>query len=706
MADKTIGPGTVLAGRFRLEDLLQEAAGARFWRATDRILARNVAVHVIGADDPRAEALLIAARTSATVSDGHFLRVLDAAEEDGVVYVVNEWGSGVSLDRLLEEGPLPPRRAAWVVKEVADAISTAHRQGIAHGRLLPENVMVTEAGSVKLIGFVIDAVLHGRHEPLAPGEDPPSEHEADVVNLAALLYACLVAKWPGSAGSAVAPAPREHGRALRPRQVRAGVPRPLDTICDRVLNGATGHHTTPIESAHEIGAALSDYIGDPTGASAVGYEPTSVLAREELARASYDAVGSTDDLPTGRDTSSEPETAQDVEPALGPESPSAADAPTTAVPPAGAAAADEPDTAGEETRADGEPAGGAETPTGDDDRRPERDPADPDATQAGAPVFLDDDDDDDVGWMSLAGGRGTGADRGTGSGMPPPRRTPPPPPPELPEPEPKPLFAPDPPGGRPRRYPPEPAASTSAPREDSWKDPWTGSRPSYSTGSLPRVWGPDIEEPDEDAWDKKDVGKRWTRLGGIAALCLLVVVAAVVAFNLGRGSGGGSSAEGTGSPSASPSAQSQPVRIVAADDFDPEGDPPEEHPELVPLAIDGDPGTAWRTMTYFGDPHLGQLKDGVGLTLDLGRTSRVSEARVRLVGQPTSLELLAAPPGAGKPTSTDGLRTVASASDAGTEVDLRLDTPVKTRYLVVWLTSLPPAGGGYVGQVADVSVTS
>ena len=159
MAGTPFGPGTVLARRFSLDDLLDEFDGARFWRATDQTLARSVAVHVLPTSDPRAGSLLTAARTSALVTDGHLLRVLDAAEEDGVVYVVNEWGTGVSFDRLLAEGPLSPRRAAWVVKEVAEAIATAHRNGVAHGRLLPENVMISEAGSVKVIGFVIDAVL-------------------------------------------------------------------------------------------------------------------------------------------------------------------------------------------------------------------------------------------------------------------------------------------------------------------------------------------------------------------------------------------------------------------------------------------------------------------------------------------------------------------------------------------------------------------
>ena len=220
MTQTPFGPGTVLAGRFTLEDLLDENDGARFWRATDRILARSVAVHVLPDSDQRAELLLAAARASALVSDGHLLRVLDAASTDGVVYVVNEWGTGVSLDRIIADGPLSPRRAAWVVKEVAEAIMAAHRNGVAHGRLLPENVMISEAGSVKLVGFVVDAVLRARpgsHPRRVTGGEPLSDIESDVLNLAGLLYAALVGRWPGTEGSAIPAVPHEHERPLCPR---------------------------------------------------------------------------------------------------------------------------------------------------------------------------------------------------------------------------------------------------------------------------------------------------------------------------------------------------------------------------------------------------------------------------------------------------------------------------------------------------------
>ena len=153
----SIGPGTVLADRYRLDDLLTESAGARFWRATDTILARSVAIHAVPSDDPRAPGLLEAARVSATVTDPHLLRVLDCDDDDGITWVVNEWGDGISLDLMLQQGTLPPSRAAWLTREVAEAIAAGHAQGVAHGRLNPEAVLVTHAGAVKLIGYVVDA---------------------------------------------------------------------------------------------------------------------------------------------------------------------------------------------------------------------------------------------------------------------------------------------------------------------------------------------------------------------------------------------------------------------------------------------------------------------------------------------------------------------------------------------------------------------
>lgn len=256
----SIRPGDVLAGRYRLVDLLTESEGGLFWRAHDRVLERRVAVHVIDAEDPRAEGLLEAARGSATVHDRRLLRVLDADRADGLCYVVNEWGSGTSLDIMLaNNGPLSPRRAAWVVAEVADSIAVAHAAGVAHGRLAPENVLIDRTGAVKVIGFSVEAALRG----LAPGR-----MSIDVSDLAALLYCALTGKWPGVSASAVDRAPQEHGRVLRPRQVRAGIPRPLDSLCDEVLNPyavGRGREDRDLTTARGIADVLGEFVGDSTG---------------------------------------------------------------------------------------------------------------------------------------------------------------------------------------------------------------------------------------------------------------------------------------------------------------------------------------------------------------------------------------------------------------------------------------------------------
>ena len=656
MTGKSIGHGTVLAGRFRLEDLVAETDGAKFWRATDRTLARSVAVNVVDSADSRASALLDAARTSATVTEGHFLRVLDAAEEDGFAYVVHEWGSGVSLDKMLAEGPLPPRRAAWVVKEVADAVATAHQAGIAHGRLVPENVMVTEAGAVKLIGFVVDAVLHGRQPFDHDDQTPLNDHESDVHCLGSLLYASLVARWPGMPGTKLPPAPRDHGRPLRPRQVRAGIPRSLDAICDAAL-AVDRRDRIPLESAHEISAALSDYIGETTGVSQVGYEATSVIEADDLAflRDSDDPTtagvhdGDTGEL--GQPVSTDTDGPWGVDPTLDPEATQAAPPPRRSAPP------------------------------------------DPEATQAGAPLFHD---DSGVGWLNPPASRGLRSDEGR-------KRPAPPPPPPFPEPEARPLFAP----GPPRAATPTRSADPSGTGATAGAGATTGRhahRSHHGTGSLPPVWGPDADDgpADDRPTDRRDSSRSWLRLAAVIAAVLVLVLAVVFAFNLGRGTGTDTATDQP-SPTTAPRPP-QPVQIASVSDLDPAGDPPEENPELAPLAADGDPGTAWQTMTYYGNPKLGLLKDGVGLVVDLGRPTDVAEVQVTLQGEPTALDVLAAAEGAGPPADVTGLKRIGSRDNAGTDVDLSLDRPVTTRYLVVWLTSLPPSADGYQGNVAEIVV--
>ena len=89
-------------------------------------------------------------------------------------------------------------------------------------------------------------------------------------------------------------------------------------------------------------------------------------------------------------------------------------------------------------------------------------------------------------------------------------------------------------------------------------------------------------------------------------------------------------------PSASAGAELRPVEDLVAQDFDPEGDPPEENPDDAPNAVDGDPGTSWSTSTYQQQLGPGGLKSGVGLLVDLGSSREVGVLELDLAGEGTT----------------------------------------------------------------------
>jgi hypothetical protein len=185
----------------------------------------------------------------------------------------------------------------------------------------------------------------------------------------------------------------------------------------------------------------------------------------------------------------------------------------------------------------------------------------------------------------------------------------------------------------------------------------------------------------------------------IVGMCALVMVAAVAAWDLGGGRDLPEDDPGAGD--ATQRAAPVVFEQLTAADFDPQGDPPEENPQSVPLAVDGDEATAWRTNRY--NDQLGPppgLKTGVGLVVDLGQSRDVSQVDVTTLGGSTSLSLYVTEQ---RPTTVDGLAPVDEAAGEGT-LQMRLDTPATGRYVTVWLTALPAVEGGFRGEVAEVRV--
>jgi putative peptidoglycan lipid II flippase len=569
--------GTVLASRYRLEELIAESEPSVTWRAFDQVLSRSVLVHLLAPGDPQEEELLTAARKASVATDSRFLRVLDAVHStDPTVgsYIVCEYATGQSLEMILNHGPLSGLEAAWVTREVADALAGVHSLGLYHRRLSPETVIITASGNVKIVGLMIEATLRPRSSDTVPGVTSPEL--VDVTDLGRLLYASLVCRWPGGPAFGLPHAPMVGRRWMTPRQVRAGVSPALDNVCDQILGDPPRHHGAAITTAGGIVTALTKVLGSADAAADLErrlHQPIpSVRGRAEPP----DGAASTQPVSSLLDTTTTRQQAI-----------------TTRTVPAVPARSASPPPINVQTRI--RPGGPPRAQAGSSPISP---PRQPQARQASQPAAA------------------------------PQRR------------------------------------------------------------------------------------RRWISL--LLVLAALLIAAGIIsALILDRristapeptSSGDQSSA----TPDSAPTRQSK-LTITGARDFDPQGEDKTENPDEVKFAYDGNPSTRWRTVQYFGNPKLGNIKRGVGLVLDLDTPQPVRALRLTLSGTGTTVQFRVPksdPSQISKaPMGSDRLwRTVAAESKAGGSATLTAPQDVTTRYVLVYLTSLPKEGTGYRGGIYEVEV--
>jgi hypothetical protein len=158
-------------------------------------------------------------------------------------------------------------------------------------------------------------------------------------------------------------------------------------------------------------------------------------------------------------------------------------------------------------------------------------------------------------------------------------------------------------------------------------------------------------------------------------------------------------ADGSANPSTPPG---QPVAIASADIFDPGGDGQPENTPDVPLAYDGNAATAWSTLTYRGSPAFGNLKDGVGVLLDLGSPQALSGVTLTTARPGATVEIRT---GDEAGTSLDAF-AVAAHGTLDDSTDLAFDEPVTARYVLVWITGLVQTDDGFSAEISEITVNA
>jgi serine/threonine-protein kinase len=293
--------GPLLAGRYRLDRLIASGGMAQVWEATDEVLSRRVAVKLLH-PHLAADAVFVArfrreAVAAARLVHPSIVAIYDTYSDDQTEAIVMELVRGRTLRQELDERPehvLDPVEAAAVVAQVAEALDVAHKAGVVHRDVKPGNVLLSEDGRVMVTDFGIAKALQesegdltitgttlGTVKYLAPEqvEGGPVDARTDVYALGVILYELVCGRPPftGDSDAAVALARLTHD-PLRPRQVRAGVPRPLERVIMRALARDPDDRYA---SAGDLRAALLaaerdhlDQLDDPSYGT-LGFDVTS-----------------------------------------------------------------------------------------------------------------------------------------------------------------------------------------------------------------------------------------------------------------------------------------------------------------------------------------------------------------------------------------------------------------------------------------------
>jgi len=244
--------GRVLDRRYRITARIARGGMASVYEAHDERLDRTVAIKVMhpgmGDDATFAARFVREARAAARLSHPHVVAVYDQGTDDGTVFLAMELVPGHTLrDVIAAEAPLPPARALAQLEPVLSALSAAHKAGLVHRDVKPENVLISDDGRTKVADFGLaravtaetqhtsTGVLIGTVSYIAPElvVEGRSDARADVYAAGVMLYELLTGVKPHTGESPIQVAYKHVHEDVPPPSERVSVPAYVDALVAR-----------------------------------------------------------------------------------------------------------------------------------------------------------------------------------------------------------------------------------------------------------------------------------------------------------------------------------------------------------------------------------------------------------------------------------------------------------------------------------------
>lgn len=283
---------TVIDDRYAIVGLLGNGGMAKVYLAYDKILDRDVALKVLReqyADDEEfVRRFRREAKSAARLSHANIVSVHDrGCSWDGAYYMAMEYVAGGTLKAWIRrEGVLDPATAIGVALQIADALSAAHKKGVIHRDIKPQNILITDAGDAKVADFGIakatsstataTGTLLGTTTHISPEQalGEPAGPYSDLYSLGVVLYEMLTGELPYRAETPIGVVMKHLNEPPRsPREANPNVPKTLDALTMRLLA------KSPVDR-HPSAAALTDDLQQVRSEL-----PPTVAGAEKIVRA-------------------------------------------------------------------------------------------------------------------------------------------------------------------------------------------------------------------------------------------------------------------------------------------------------------------------------------------------------------------------------------------------------------------------------------